>query len=216
MANQIQMHTLADLRKMALMYSHEIDSDDQHWGSLANALLNEGQRQMWNDAGGIQDVYRFSTNLGRQEYPLPFGTLSIERVLYDNSELPVGSIRDLHSADPPTCYPNRYAVYGKPYPQLWLIPGPDDASREVIVFLRRSPKDMVEDDDVPELPVQWHLAPAYWAGFQFAIADNSPSAQGLYAMFQNMSREMGAWFRNASKDAYPIAGTHNTYGSAIW
>lgn len=213
MAQTYQMHTLANLRQIALMYSHEVDSASSHWGNLANVMVNEGVRQMWMDAGGVQDLYTFNTVEGQQTYPLPLGTLSIERVLFDNTSLSPLRVHELDTNTPEESFPAGYTLYNKPYPTLWLVPGPADAAYSCTVFLRRSPREMTVDTDTPELPPQWQLAPAYWAGMQFAIADGSPAAQVLGQLFAKMKGEMGAWMRNNSKDRYPtVAGYGESRG----
>ena len=215
MANTYQAITLAQLRAIALLYSHEIDEASGHWNNVLNALINDGVRQMWSEYGGLRDTKIVSTAIGTQVYDLGQGVTYIEQVIMQNSALQPMSFRSVGDGNTGNCRPNGYFPYmttasGQPSLALWTMPGPADAVYPLTCFILRSPKDMIRDTDHPEIPLQWQTGPAYYAALQMSIADKNPAAQGLSAIFHKMSTEMSAWLRK-NKDRYPVTGRNSRY-----
>lgn len=214
-------HNLLDLRVAALMFSHEIYSDGaaipDHWGNTLDTQLNEGVRQMWSDSKGIQSDGSFQTNPGVPNYPLSAEFLYMEKVACNGRPLVPANQKDIQLGATNTSTPQAYVIRkgGPPasgglIPYLWLAPYPPDAIYTISYFYRRSPREMVAETDCPELPLQWQLAPAYWAAFMLGIADANPAGNTVAQVFAAMKREMAEWIRNNSLDQHPVTGTHGS------
>ena len=121
-------------------------------------------------------------------------------------------------------YPQGYAIRkgGAPSsggltPMLWFAPGPPQDVYTIAYFYRRSPREMLADDDCPELPLQWQLAPAYWAAMNLGLADSNPAAQGVGGIFHSMQQEFRFWLQSESLDRHPVTGTHGSgWEGACW
>lgn len=213
--------TLATLRQAALMFSHEIyDSTaaiPDHWGNTLDIQLNEGVRQMWMGSKGIQADGVIQAIAGQQQYPLPAEFLYMEKLVCNGKPLDPVGWHELCLGSTTTGCPQGYAIRkgstpstGGLVPFLWLAPYPPQAAYTLAFFYRRSSREMVDDEDCPELPLQWQLSPAYWAAFNLAIADANPASQGLAQIFHKMQQEMLFWLQSQSLDCHPVTGTHGS------
>jgi hypothetical protein len=184
-------------------------------------MLNEGVTRMYDKSKGVRAQEIFYTVVGQADYILPTGTLYIEKVWLEDYPLRAMSFRALTTEVPSTSNTNRplgYVPYpisnnGQPTLALILVPSGADQVYTIKVNLFRSPFDMTELGDSPELPKQFQWAPAYWAGLQMAIADGNPTAQMLGSIFTQMQKDHAVWQQKVKiTDRFLVSG-ENTYGA---
>lgn len=174
---------LKELREMALVMNTGSDAQNR-FGALMNRWLNEGLRRMWQLEGvdGVYDEWELTVAVGEQTCPLDRGFIKPRACfLRDGSGTPM-TFTPSHLVRTYTTTrgrPNAYTVVGKPNPFLVVGPYPVDNAYEFTLQGYRTPRALLQDTDVPELPDQFMLAPAYFAGAQAAQADNNFEAFGI-------------------------------------
>jgi len=213
MANTYVQYSFANLKQYALIFSKELysasSSPVDSWGGMLDMMINEGVRQMYPEASGVEDSYVFSTEEGIQTVTLPTGLMFVEAVFMNNTQLTPVSIRALQTNTPTEGTPIWYALYGKPVTTMFMGPNIPDQMYDGVIYYQRTPKDMISDSDSPELPLQYQLAPAYYAAGVMAASDGNSAGQFCLQTFEKMKVDFEKWYRNPSRDRYPVTGRDN-------
>jgi hypothetical protein len=148
-----------------------------------NRTINEGLRRFVRETLCLHDVSTLTTAAGTAAYPLPADSLNppnVHQVIWDKYVLhPMSYLetRDLnsylHTSGSPTSF---YFNNG----QLCLYPVPDSAKELKIVYYNK-PAELSADDDVPEIPEEFHEALANYAAYQIMRSDRGALAETMNA-----------------------------------
>lgn len=150
-------------------YVQTIISSRRYWNDtkIIN-LINFCQNKMTSEMKlTIQDFYKFSSSL-EQRYLLPSNLISIEELWYDNA----GVQRKINIVPTPKSI---YGVFDDPDTntsdtpfsafiwtssgrrELWVYPLFSTEGIDVFMWFYGTPPLITKDNDMPSIPVEWHI-----------------------------------------------------------
>lgn len=195
---------LADLRNEVL--AHGFDAG--LFTSRINQYLNDAQnlvaRRM--DYYGSEASYDFSTTPGQGLYPWPTGLARL-RSLRDTSrqiEMEAVGLRTIDRSATFNGVPSVYAISGA---NVLLYPTPDNIYPMELRYWQMPPV-LVNDTDVPSLPVDWHhVLWVYAVWICYEAEDDANMGQYWKGRFENELSELTSDQKFPSTD-YPtqVAG----------
>lgn len=167
---------LGQLRRLALTYNSGSDAQNR-WGSNMNLWINEGLRRFYQGHDGVEDSVTFTTVSGQRAYPLPEGYLYVRMFLLNGLPIEYRELMDQDYYAQGNSRPGWYTPWGG---KLYLGPLAPDTAYTCQMFFYRSPKAMINDNDVPEIPQQWRTSLAKYGAAMACIADRDlQTAQAL-------------------------------------
>lgn len=157
--------------------------DDMATQDKLDRTINEGLRRFVRETLCLYDTYTTTSVSGTAAYSLPADSLNppkVHHVMYDDHVLePMNYLetRDLNPFLTNTGTPLGFYINGN---QVYLYPVPDSAKELKIVYYKK-PAELSADDDVPEIPEEFHEALANYAAYQIMRSDRGALSETINA-----------------------------------
>lgn len=148
-----------------------------------NRTINEGLRRFVRETLCLNDTFVTTTAAGIAAYTLPADSLNppkVHQVTWDCYVLhPMTYLetRDLNSYLHSTGSPSSFYIDEN---KVFLYPIPDSAKEMNIVYYKK-PATLSADDDVPEIPEEFHEALANYAAYQIMRSDRGALSETINA-----------------------------------
>lgn len=224
------MTTLLELRTD--VRSHVDEQTAIFWEDTElDRWINEGLREVARRSETLQKQRSYTVENGKEAYPLPDDMLRIYRVEYKRTTdhiMPL-EFRPFNEMDSVWGYsrtrtggsPEFYSIWSYPGSGgqgLYVTPVPSETLSDGLrVFYYALPKQVVEDEDVAEIPAGWEdLIPLYveYTARRKEASDNRwQEAKGL---FEERLKEMLKTTRNWSDQQNFMVGDNFSYLSEDW
>ena len=202
---------------MALTYAGQSEGQSAY-GSMVDRWINDALLDIYGDYG-IEDVATGNVLGGDPNgrfLPMPRGFLW-ETAVFINGN-PTDFNPDLSEADYLSggySLPQWYAHWGKPMTKLVLGPQPPDSDYPFVIYYMRSPYELVNDNQIPELPPKWRQALAKYAAAQIVLADGLMFSQQKFQVFdrdyERAKMEFQGFYSAPSRNRYATPARDRDY-----
>ena len=199
--------SLKDLRVKALSYVGDTQNDSRYGpgpttanGSLCDGFINDALTEMTCNWLGLDDFWLLNAvTVGKRNYPLPGGFRLVQAAWYNGVELTEARAADMNFFQPTgNSWPCLYFIQ-KSKGQILLGPDPPYAPFPLSMRYWRSPQELVQDGDIPEVPNEYRKYLSYYAVAQMASGDESSILRkDMFEQWSEGKREFNEWIQGGS------------------